>query len=179
MKARTRGTTILAVRRGEEVAMGGDGQVSLGETVLKHTARKIRRLEDDNVLVGFAGSTADSMTLVERFEDKLKEFKGNLARAAIELAKQWRTDRLLRRLEAFLVVADRGSVLLISGSGDVMEPDDGVIGIGSGGAYAAAAAKALVRHTDMTPEAVVREAITIAAGICVYTNEEIMVETLS
>ena len=178
MKANMRGTTILAVRKGKDVAVGGDGQVSLGDTALKHTARKIRRLADDSVIVGFAGSTADSMTLVERFEGKLKEFKGNLARAAIELAKQWRTDRLLRRLEAFLVVADSESVLLISGSGDVMEPDDGVIGIGSGGAYAAAAAKALVRHTDMTPEAVVREAIGIAAGICVYTNEQIVVETL-
>ena len=178
MKADTRGTTILAVRKGKDVAVGGDGQVSLGDTALKHTARKIRRLADESVIVGFAGSTADSMTLVERFEGKLKEFKGNLARAAIELAKQWRTDRLLRRLEAFLVVADSESVLLISGSGDVMEPDDGVIGIGSGGAYAAAAAKALVRHSDMAPEEIVREAIGIAAGICVYTNEQIVVETL-
>ena len=178
MDTHTRGTTILAVRRDGRIAIGGDGQVSLGDTTLKHRARKIRRLADGGVLVGFAGSTADSMTLVERFEGKLKEFSGSLSRAAIELAKEWRTDRLLRRLEAFLLVADGDAVLLISGSGDVMEPDDGVIGIGSGGAYAAAAAKALVRHTNMTSEEIVREAIVIAAGICVYTNEEILVETL-
>jgi len=173
------GTTIVAVKRDGAVAMAGDGQVSLGETTLKHGARKIRRLAQEKVLVGFAGSTADSVTLVDRFEEKLKQCQGNLARAAIDLAKQWRTDRMLRRLEAFLLVADRDSVLLISGSGDVMEPDDGVIGIGSGGAYAAAAARALVAHTDMPAEEVVREAIEIAAGICVYTNTEITVETVS
>jgi len=172
------GTTILAVRRDDRLALGGDGQVTLGATAIKHGARKIRRVAKDKVLVGFAGSTADSVTLLERFEEKLSQCQANLTRAAIELAKQWRTDRMLRRLEASLIVADQSAVLLISGSGDVMEPDDGVIGIGSGGAYATAAARALVRHTDMAPADVVREALGIAADICVYTNDRIHVEVL-
>ncbi len=174
----TRSTTILGVRRGDLVAMGSDGQVTLGDTVLKHTARKIRRLHDDRVLVGFAGATADAFTLFERFEKKLDEFSGNLPRSVVELAKDWRTDRVLRRLEALLAIMDRERSYVVSGSGDVIEPDDGIIAIGSGGPYALAAARALVARTDLPPEHVVREALGIAAGICVYTNSEIVVETV-
>ena len=172
------GTTILAVRRGGKVALAGDGQVTLGQTIVKAGARKIRRLHDDAVLVGFAGSTADALALFEKFEGKLKEFNGNLARAAVELAKDWRTDRVLRRLEAMLLAADTERILLISGTGDVLEPDDEVAAIGSGGSIALAAARALMAHTELDAEAIVRESMRVAAGICVYTNENIAVELL-
>ena len=176
--AKCRSTTILAVRHKGVVAMGGDGQVTLGETAVKHTAKKIRRLHDGKVLVGFAGSTADSLALVERFEGKLKDFQGSVPRAATELAKEWRTDRVLRRLESLLAVADKDNLLLISGGGDVIAPDDGVIGIGSGGAAATAAARALVRHGDLEAPQIVEEALKIAAEICVYTNDHIHIETI-
>ncbi len=173
-----RSTTILAVSHKGVVAMGGDGQVTLGETAVKHTAKKIRRLHEGKVLVGFAGSTADSLALVERFEGKLKDFQGSVPRAATELAKEWRTDRVLRRLESLLAVADRENLLLISGGGDVIAPDDGVVGIGSGGAAATAAARALVRHSDLEAPQIVEEALKIAAEICVFTNDRIYVETI-
>jgi len=172
-------TTVLAVRRDGKIAIGGDGQVTLGTTVMKHGAKKVRRLgADKNIIAGFAGAAADAFQLFERFEDKLAEYKGNLMRAAVELAKDWRTDRALRRLEALLLVADANTTLLISGSGDVIEPDDGVIAIGSGGAYAQAAAQALVKHTTLAAADIVREAMQIAAKICIYTNDQIVVETL-
>ncbi|MEK6676360.1 MAG: ATP-dependent protease subunit HslV [Planctomycetota bacterium] len=173
-----RATTILAVRRGRKVAIGGDGQVSLGPTIVKHDACKIRSLAEGKVLCGFAGSAADAFALLERFEAQLERHHGNLRRAAIELAKDWRTDRVLRRLESLLVVVSEESTLMISGSGDVIEPSDGVAGIGSGGMYAVAAARALVTHTEMAPAQMVEQALKIAAGICVYTNQEIFVETL-
>lgn len=172
------GTTILAVRRKGHVAIAGDGQVTLGNTVVKASARKVRRLYDDKVLVGFAGATADAFSLFEKFEGKLKEHNGNLARAAVELAKDWRTDRILRRLEAMLLVADHESVLLISGTGDVVEPDDEVAAIGSGGSMALAAARALITHTDLDATTIAQESLKIAAGICIYTNDKITVETL-
>jgi len=171
-------TTILAVRAGGAVAMGGDGQVTHGNTVVKHEAVKVRRLHEGKVLAGFAGGTADAMTLLEKFEGMLKKYQGGMLRAAVELAKEWRSDRILRRLESMLLVADRERTLLISGQGDVIEPDDGVAGIGAGGAYAAAAARALVRHTRLSAEEIVRESLSIAGRICVYTNEHIRVETL-
>ena len=171
------GTTILAVRRQGAIAMGGDGQVTLGNTVMKGNARKVRRLYNDKVLGGFAGGTADAFTLFERFEGKLEKY-GNLTRAAIELAKDWRADRALRRLEALLLVADLKSSFIISGNGDVIEPDDGLIGIGSGGAFALAAARALVSHAQLDAKAIVTEAMRVAAGICIYTNDHIAVETL-
>lgn len=152
--------------------------MTLSDTVVKHQARKVRRLYQDRVLVGFAGSAADSLALVERFEARLSEFQGNVPKAAIELAREWRTDRMLRRLESVLVVADREHLLLVTGTGDVISPDDGVVGVGSGGAYAAAAAKALLRHSQLTAEEIVREALGIAAGLCVYTNDQITVEVL-
>jgi ATP-dependent HslUV protease subunit HslV len=170
-----KGTTVLAVRRNGKVAMGGDGQVTLGDTVIKRTAKKVRTLHQGKVLAGFAGSTADAFTLFERFEKKLDQHQGNLSRAAVELAKDWRTDRVLRRLEALMTVADSDSLFLISGTGDVLEPEGGVLAIGSGGAYASAAARALIGHTDLGAAQVVQEALTIAAGICIYTNEEITV----
>jgi len=173
-----KGTTVLAVRQNGKVAMGGDGQVTIGDTVIKHTAKKVRTLSAGKVLAGFAGSTADAFTLFERFEKKLDQHQGNLARAAVELAKDWRTDRVLRRLEALMAVADLDGLFLISGTGDVLEPEGGVLAIGSGGPYASAAARALVEHTDLGPAEVVREALTIAARICIYTNEEITVEEL-
>jgi ATP-dependent HslUV protease subunit HslV len=173
-----KGTTVLAVRRNGKVAMGGDGQVTIGDTVIKHTAKKVRTLHQGNILAGFAGSTADAFTLFERFEKKLDQHQGNLSRAAVELAKDWRTDRVLRRLEALMAVADRESLFLISGTGDVLEPEGGVLAIGSGGPYASAAARALVEHTDLGPAEVVKEALTIAARICIYTNEEISIEEL-
>lgn len=173
-----RGTTIISVRQGEKVALAGDGQVTLGNTVMKHTARKIRRLYDGKVLAGFAGSTADAFTLFEKFDAKLQEYRGNLSRAAVELAKDWRTDRVLRRLEALLVVADRNTTLIISGVGDVIEPDDGIAAIGSGGSYALAAARGLVAHSGLEPRQIAEEALRIAAGICIYTNDQILVETL-
>lgn len=173
-----RGTTILCVRHKGKVVMAGDGQVTLGETVIKHRARKVRRLYKDQVLAGFAGATADAFTLFERFEGKLDQYNGNLLRAAVELAKDWRTDRALRRLEALLLVADRDYSLIISGTGDVVEPDDGVVGIGSGGPYAEAAARALVRHSDLSAREIAEEAMRIAASLCIFTNEEIVVEEL-
>lgn len=173
------GTTILSVRRGEAVAMGGDGQVTLGNIVIKASARKIRRLYQDRILAGFAGGTADAFTLFERFEAKLEKHQGHLVRSAVELAKDWRTDRILRRLEAMLAVADQTSTLIITGAGDVLEPEQGIAAIGSGGAYAQSAARALIEHTDLAPEAIVRESIGIAADICIYTNRNILIETLS
>ncbi len=172
-------TTIVAVKKNQDVAMAGDGQVTFGQTiVLKHNARKLRRLHGGKVLAGFAGSVADAITLFEKFEGKLESYRGNMKRAAVELAKEWRTDRFLRRLEALLVVADKDCILVLSGSGEVIEPDDGVAAVGSGGPYALAAARALVKHTDMPAAEVAREALAIAARICVYTNESIIVETL-
>ena len=172
------GTTILAVRHRGGCAIAGDGQVTLGQTVLKHTARKIRRLHNGQVLAGFAGSTADAMALFAKFEAKIEEYRGNLERAAVEMAKDWRTDRVLRRLEAFLLVADQGTTFLLSGAGDVIAPDDGLAAAGSGGPYALAAARALARHTSLDAGALALEAMKIAAGICVYTNDQIVVETL-
>jgi ATP-dependent HslUV protease subunit HslV len=177
-RAGTRSTTILAVRHGGQVAMAGDGQVTLSDTVVKRQARKIRRLYKDRVLVGFAGSAADSLALVERFEAKLDQFQGAVQKAAIELAREWRTDRALRRLESVLVVADQENLLLVTGTGDVIVPDDGVVGVGSGGPYAAAAAKALIKHSGLSAEEVAREALLIAAQLCVYTNDQLTVEVL-
>ncbi len=174
-----RSTTILSVRRGDSVAIGGDGQVSLGETTVKHDARKIRPLADGKVLCGFAGSAADAFALLERFEAKLEQHTNNVRRAAIELAKDWRTDRALRRLESLLIVVSKETTLMIGGSGDVIEPTDGVIGIGSGGMYAAAAARALIAHTKLAPDKIVEHSLRIAAGICVYSNQEIVVETIA
>jgi ATP-dependent HslUV protease subunit HslV len=172
------GTTILSVRKDGQVVVGGDGQVSLQNIVLKPSARKVRKLADGKILAGFAGSTADALTLIERLETKLERHPGQLTRAAVELAKDWRTDRYLRRLEAMMAVADAGVSLLITGNGDVLEPDDGLIGIGSGGPYALAAARALVDLEGMTAEAIVRKAMAIAAGICVYTNTHLTLETI-
>ena len=172
------GTTILAVRRGGKVVVAGDGQVSLGQTVMKHNARKVRKLHHDRVIAGFAGATADAFTLFEKFEAKLEQFNGNLKRAAVELAKDWRTDRVLRRLEALLVVADVNDLLVISGSGDVVEPDDDLIAIGSGGNYALAAARVLVKHTSLDAKTIAEEAMGAAAGICVYTNDQLTFEEL-
>jgi ATP-dependent HslUV protease subunit HslV len=171
-------TTILSVRREGKVALGGDGQVTLGNQIMKADASKVRRLIDGRVLVGFAGSAADGFALLERFEGKLKDYPNNVPRAAIELAKQWRTDRALRRLEALLIVADASHSLLLSGSGDVIQPTDGILAAGSGGAYALASARALVAHTDLPPGAIVRESLKIASGIDIYTNECITVEEL-
>ncbi|MEX0951949.1 MAG: ATP-dependent protease subunit HslV [Gammaproteobacteria bacterium] len=173
------GTTILSVRRAGTVAMGGDGQVSLGDTVMKGNARKVRRLYHDKVLAGFAGGTADAFTLFERFEGKLEQHHGHLTRAAVEMAKDWRTDRMLRRLEAMLVVADTTTSLLISGNGDVIEPEDNIMAIGSGGGYALAAARALSQQTELDARAVVEKALHIAADICIYTNHEITLEVLN
>ena len=172
------GTTILAVRKGGRAAIAGDGQVTLGRTVMKHGARKIRRLHNGQVLAGFAGSTADAMALFSKFEAKIEEYRGSLERAAVELAKEWRTDRVLRRLEAFLVVADRDASFLLSGAGDVIAPDDGIVAVGSGGPYALAAARALARHTELDAGAIALESLKVAGEICVYTNREIVVETL-
>jgi ATP-dependent HslUV protease subunit HslV len=173
-----RGTTVLAVRRGGRIAMGGDGQVTVGETVIKHTARKVRTLYHGRILAGFAGSTADAFTLFERFEKKLEQHGGNLSRSAVELAKDWRTDRVLRRLEALMTVADLESMFLISGTGDVLEPENEVLAIGSGGPYARAAAEALIAHTEMSAAQIVREALSIASRICIYTNDSIHIEEL-
>lgn len=168
----------MAVRLGEKVVVAGDGQVSLGQTVLKHTARKVRKIYHDRVIAGFAGATADAFTLFEKFEAKLEQFNGNLKRAAVELAKDWRTDRALRRLDALLIVADIENSLVISGSGDVVEPDDGVIAIGSGGSYALAAARVLVKHTQLDARTIAEEALRTAAAICVYTNDQLTIEEL-
>jgi ATP-dependent HslUV protease subunit HslV len=173
-----RGTTILMVRRGDSVAVAGDGQVSLGDMVMKHKARKVRRLYHGKIVAGFAGAAADAMTLFERLEGKLEQHQGNLTRAVVELAKDWRTDRILRRLEALLLAVDASGAFLITGTGDVIEPDEGVMAIGSGGPYALAAARALLAHTDLPPAAICREAMTIAGSLCVYTNTEIIIEEL-
>ncbi|MBI5141281.1 MAG: ATP-dependent protease subunit HslV [Nitrospirae bacterium] len=172
------GTTVLCVRRDGNVAIGADGQVTLGNTVLKHNARKIRRMYEDKVIAGFAGATADAFTLFERFEGKLESYHGNLARAAVELAKDWRTDRMLRRLEAMLIVADREHTLILSGTGDVLEPEDGIAAIGSGGPYAQAASKALFTHSALDASSIVRESLLIASRICIYTNTEITLEEI-
>jgi len=173
-----RGTTICSVRRGNQVVMGGDGQVTLGNTVMKSNARKVRRLYKDQVIAGFAGATADAFTLFERFEGKLEKYSGNLVRAAVELAKDWRTDRMLRRLEALLAIADRKNSLLISGTGDVIEPENGLIAIGSGGPFAQAAAMAYLDGTELDAKTIVEKSLHIASDICIYTNENIVIETL-
>ena len=172
------GTTILSVRRGERVAMGGDGQVTLGNIVVKASARKVRRLYQDRILAGFAGATADAFTLFERFEAKLEKHQGNLLRSAVELAKDWRTDRMLRRLEAMLAIADRTSSLIITGTGDVLEPEHGMLAIGSGGGYAQAAALALLQHSAMEPADIVKRSLAIAGDLCIYTNQNHVIETL-
>ncbi len=172
------GTTILSVRRGNRVALGGDGQVTLGNIVIKATARKIRRLYQDRILAGFAGGTADAFTLFERFESKLEKHQGNLMRSAVELAKDWRTDRMLRRLEAMLSVADREHSLVITGNGDVLEPEYGLVAIGSGGAYAQSAARALLENTDLAPVDIVKKSLEIAGDLCIYTNQQHLIETL-
>jgi ATP-dependent HslUV protease subunit HslV len=171
-------TTVLAVRHGERAVMASDGQVTFGDTVVKQTARKIRRLYNDRILAGFAGSAADSFALFSRFEAKLEQYRGNLERSAVELAKDWRTDRMLRRLEAMLIVMDQQATYLLSGNGDLIEPDDGIIAIGSGGAYALAAAKALARHTTLDARTIAEQAMQIAAAICIYTNDTLTIEVL-
>jgi len=176
--ARIRSTTILCVRRDGHMAMGGDGQVTMGESVMKQKARKIRRLYNEKVVAGFAGSTADALSLFSRFEQKLEEYHGNLSRAVVELAKDWRTDRALRHLEALLLVADEKNTYLVSGNGDVIEPDDGIVAIGSGGSYALAAARALVKHTEMSAREIVQEAMLIAGQICIFTNDQVVIEEL-
>ncbi|MGZ8209763.1 MAG: ATP-dependent protease subunit HslV [Burkholderiales bacterium] len=172
------GTTILSVRRGRKVALGGDGQVTLGNVVVKASAKKVRRLYQDRILAGFAGGTADAFTLFERFEAKLEKHQGNLTRSAVELAKDWRTDRVLRRLEAMLAVADREASLIITGAGEVLEPELGLVAIGSGGPYAQAAAKALLDNTDFEPAEIVKRALSIAGDLCIYTNQQHTIETL-
>jgi ATP-dependent HslUV protease subunit HslV len=172
------GTTILSVRRGRSVALGGDGQVTLGNIVVKASARKVRRLYHERILAGFAGGTADAFTLFERFEAKLDKHQGHLVRSAVELAKDWRTDRILRRLEAMLAVADRDASLIITGNGDVLEPEQGLLAIGSGGAYAQAAAKALLENTEMGPAEIVKKALSIAGDLCIYTNQQHTIETI-
>ena len=172
------GTTIIGILRDGEVAIGGDGQVTLGHTIIKSTAKKIRKLFDGKVIAGFAGATADAFTLFEKFEEKLKRYKGNLTKSAVELAKDWRSDKVLRRLEAMIIVADKTSILLISGTGDVLEPDDGLIAIGSGGNYALAAARALVAHSDLSAKDIVKESLKIASDICIYTNGNFLIEEL-
>ena len=173
-----RGTTVLCVRRGNKVVLAGDGQVSMGNTIVKGSAKKIRRLYNEKILAGFAGSTADALSLFARFESKLQEFHGNLSRAAVELAKEWRTDRILRHLDALLLVADEKNTFLLSGDGDIIEPDDGVCAIGSGGPFALAAARALMRHSKLGPREVAEEAMRVAASICVFTNENFIFEEL-
>src|SRR5574338_1144823 len=172
------GTTILSVRRDGAVALGGDGQVTLGQVVIKATARKVRRLYHDRVLAGFAGATADAFTLFERFEAKLEKHQGHLTRSAVELAKDWRSDRVLRRLEAMLAVSDRSASLVITGNGDVLEPEHGVVAIGSGGAFAQAAARALLEHTELSAADIVKQALTIAGDLCIYTNQNHVIEVL-
>ncbi len=172
-------TTILCISRKGKVAIGGDGQVTMGSTVLKHNARKIRKMYGDKVIGGFAGATADAFTLFEKFEGKLESYRGNITRAAVELAKDWRTDKVLRRLEALLIVADKEHIFIISGNGDVIEPEEGIAAIGSGGPYAQAAAKALTENTDLDVTEILQKAMKIAAGICIYTNENIYIEELA
>jgi len=171
-------TTIIGLKHKGKVAIACDGQVTTGETVMKHTAKKIRKMYDNKILAGFAGSTADALTLFERFESKLEEFRGNLPRSIVELAKDWRQDKVLRRLEAFLAILDKDHAYIISGAGDIIEPDDGIVAIGSGGPYALAACRALIKYSDLSAPEITTEAIKIAAGICIYTNSEIFVETL-
>src|SRR5213596_3776045 len=178
MESTFHATTILAVRRDDRAVLTGDGQVTLGNTVVKQGARKIRRLYNDNILAGFAGSAADSFALFARFESKLEQYRGNLERSAVELAKDWRTDRILRRLEAMLIVLDKTSTFLLSGNGDLIEPDDGIVGIGSGGPFALAAARALAANTDLDARAIAEKSMAIAADICIYTNAHIVVEEL-
>ncbi len=173
------GTTIISVRRGNQVAMGGDGQVTLGNLVIKSGARKVRRIYQERILAGFAGGTADAFTLFERFEAKLDKHQGNLLRSAVELAKDWRSDRALRRLEAMLAVADREHSLVITGNGDVLEPEQGIIAIGSGGAFAQSAARALLENTELSPELIVRKSLEIAGDLCIYTNNHLTIETLN
>ncbi len=173
-----RNTTIVGMLHNGDAAVAGDGQVTLGNTVMKHSSRKIRRLYDDKILAGFAGASADAFTLFEKFEEKLQQYNGNLARSAVEMAKEWRTDKFLRRLEAMLAVVDESTALIVSGTGDVVEPDDNIVAIGSGGPYALAAARAIRDHSDMSAEQIVRAAMKIAADICIYTNDNIVVETL-
>jgi len=173
-----RGTTILSVRRGNQVVIGGDGQVTLGNTVMKGNARKVRRLHDDQVIAGFAGGTADAFTLFERFEGKLQEYNGNLVRSAVEMAKDWRTDRVLRRLEALLAVADKETTLIITGNGDVIEPEDNLVAIGSGGPFAQSAARALLDNTELTAREIVEKSLGIAGDICIYTNNNLTIEEL-
>lgn len=177
-KEKMMSTTVIVVRRKGKVAMAGDGQVTIGNTVMKHGAKKVRRLYKDQVIAGFAGATADAFTLFERFENKLEQYRGNLARAAVELAKDWRTDRLLRRLEALLIVADQKTTLILSGNGDIIEPDEEVAAIGSGGSYALAAAKALLKYSDLEAKEIALEAMRIASEICIYTNNQIVIEEL-
>jgi len=178
MNERFMGTTIIAVRHKGRIAMAGDGQVTHGNTVMKHGARKVRRLYKDQIIAGFAGSTADAFTLFEKFESKLEQYNGNLYRSAVELAKDWRTDRMLRRLEALLLVADRDRILVLSGTGDVIEPDDGVAAIGSGGPYALAAARALIQYSDLDAKSIVQEAMRITSQICIFTNSQVVTEEL-
>jgi ATP-dependent HslUV protease subunit HslV len=179
MYKRIYSTTIIGLRKNGQAALGSDGQVSLGDTIMKQTAKKVRKVYNDRILVGFAGSTADAFTLFERFENKLSEFHGNLPRSVVELAKDWRQDRVLRKLEALLAIIDHEHSYIVSGSGDVIEPDDGIVAIGSGGPFALAAARALVKYTQLEPKTIVEEAIKIAASICIYTNLEINIETLA
>ncbi len=174
-----RGTTVLCVRKNGKVAMAGDGQVTLGNTVLKHNAKKIRTMYNNSVLAGFAGATADAFTLFEKFEEKIETYRGNIRRASVELAKDWRTDKILRRLEALLIVADKDHSFILSGNGDVIEPEDGIASIGSGGPFAQAAAKALSEHTELDPKKIVEEAMKITSRICIYTNDTINIEELN
>ncbi|HVP57295.1 MAG TPA: ATP-dependent protease subunit HslV [bacterium] len=175
---RIRSTTIIGVRRDGKVAMGGDGQVSLGETVMKERARKIRMIYNDTIITGFAGASADALALFEKFESRIEQYKGNLTRAVVELAKEWRTDKILRRLEALLAVMDKEHSFIVAGTGEIIEPDDGIVAIGSGGGYALAAARALVKHSNLDASAIVEESLRIASHICVYTNDSITVEVL-
>lgn len=179
LESQFHGTTILCVRRNGKVALAGDGQITFGQTVLKHNAKKIRRMYNDKVIAGFSGATADALTLFEKFETKLEAHRGNIARAAVELAKDWRTDKILRRLEALLIVADKEHSFIISGNGDVLEPEDGIAAIGSGGPYAQAAAKALLEHSSLEPKKIAEEAMKITSRICIYTNDAITIEELN
>jgi ATP-dependent HslUV protease subunit HslV len=174
---KVRSTTVIGVMKDGKAALGADGQVSFNNAVMKHTAKKVRKIHNDKIMVGFAGATADAFTLLQKFEEKLESYGGNLGRASIELAKEWRTDRYLRRLEAMLIVMDKTNQLLISGTGDVIEPDDNIVAIGSGGSYALSAARALIKHTDLSAEEIVRESLRIAGEICIYTNSDIEVLT--
>jgi ATP-dependent HslUV protease, peptidase subunit HslV len=175
---RFHGTTIISVRKDGKVAIGGDGQVTMGNTVMKHNAKKVRKLHGDKVLAGFAGATADAFTLIEKFEAKIEEYRGNIARASVELAKEWRTNKILRQLEALMIVADKEHTFIISGTGDVLEPEDGIAAIGSGGPYAQAAAQALLKFSELDAPGIVRESMAIASGICIYTNDQLVMEEL-